>query len=47
MVDGEAHVWERIEGRLDVVGKIRELATVDWRMVDGRTWHDNAVRYFL
>jgi hypothetical protein len=47
VVEGEGSVWERIEGRLDTMGKISELATVDWRMVNGKTWHENAVRYFL
>jgi hypothetical protein len=29
------------------MGKIREVAMVDWRWVNGETWHENAVRYFL
>lgn len=29
------------------MGKTRELAMVDWRWVNGETWHENTVRYFL
>jgi len=47
LADGEGKVWDRIEGKLDPMGKIRELATVDWCMVNGKTWHGNAVKHFL